>query len=230
MWACATASVAPLVRRPLDDREHALDHLLEVRVAVVDLDPAGGIAGGQRAVAVAQLLLQPTAGQPLAGAGTVVGHQDLGHLAPPARHRRVDVDQERDVGPQPGGAGVHDRIDDGAGQLTPGPGQHLGRVEVAIGDDDVRVRERGLQDLVGQLDLAGHVHEQLGPRRQRQVAGVAAEVPNPLGDRRRERAPFAEVLDLETSSAERGRHAVRDGGLSAAVDAFEDDEHSRVAS
>jgi hypothetical protein len=103
----------------------------------------------------------------------------------------------------------------------------LGGVEVAIGDHHVGAPQRRHQHLVAKLHFARDVEQELRARRERQVAGIAAEVADALGDARGERAPFAYVLDGQPARAQRLRHAVGDGGLAAAVNALEYDEHWR---
>ena len=101
-----------------------------------------GSPRGQRAVAGAQPQLKAAAGQPLARDRPAIGREDLGHLAPPARHRRIDVDQEDQIGPEPaGGRGEH-RARSLRREIAPRLRQHLGGVEVAIGDDHVGPRQR----------------------------------------------------------------------------------------
>ena len=180
---------------------------------------------GHRAVAGPQAGLKAAAGQPLARNRPAVGREDLGDLAAPPRHRRVDVDQEDQLGPEtPRGRGQHG-IDLSTGKIAPRLRQDLGGVEVAIGDDDVGALERRAQHFVGQLDLAGHVEQQLGPRGERHVARVPAEVANPLGHLGGERSLLAQMLDRQAALAQHLGDAVRDRRLATAVDPLEDDKH-----
>jgi hypothetical protein len=215
-------SVDQGARDGVDDRA---DHLLQRGVAVLHDDPARAVPLGQRAVADPQAGLKAAAGQPLARHRPAVGREDLGHLAPPARHRRVDVDQEGQVRPEsPRGGGQH-RIDLSAGKIAPRLRQHLGGVEVAIRDDHVGPSERRAEHLVGQLDLAGRVEHQLGPRGERHVARVPAKVANSLGHLGGEGPLLAQMLDREAALAQHLGDAIRDRRLAAAIDPLEDDKH-----
>ena len=79
--------------RRQDQRRDARDLRVHVGIGVVDHDPASRVALGQHAIAVAQADLHSAAGQPLARRRAAIAGDDLGNLAAPARHRRVDVDQ-----------------------------------------------------------------------------------------------------------------------------------------
>ena len=185
------------------------------------------ILGGERQVALAQVLPEAAARQPLARRRALLARHHLGDLAPAARDGRVDVDEHDHVGPHAARRVVDDAADRRLGQAADLPRQHLGRVQVSIGDDDVGARQRRDDDLLGELDLARHVEQQLGARHQRQVARVAAQVADRLRHPRREPAALARVLDGEAVLAQRRRDPVGQRRLSAAVDPLERDEHSR---
>ena len=125
----------------------------------------------------------------------------------------------------PAASSMIERIDR-VGQLAHVARQHLRRVEVTIGDDDVGARQRRDHHLLGELYLARDVEQQLGARDQREVAGVATEVANRLRHPRREQAALAGVFHGEAALAQGRRDPVGERRLSAPVDALEGDEHS----
>ena len=112
--------------------------------------------------------------------------------------------------------------------MTPVPREHLRRVQEAIGDDDVPVAQRRAHHLLDQLHVARDVEQHLRLGHQLEVAGVAPELADRLGDARGILAVGADVAHRQAARRERRRDLVRQRGLAAAVDAFEDDEHQNV--
>jgi hypothetical protein len=198
----------------------------KVGAGVVDDDPVLAVLGGDPQVAVAQPLHEAGARQALARAGA---HRRPGQLVGAAtgpRDLRIDVDQDRQVGRHMTGRGPQHRHSALGGQATPGSRHHRRRLHEAVGDHHVRLGERREDALLQLLGLAGDVEEELDERRQRQVALVAGELPDVLGDRRGELAAGADVGDGEPAGAQRLGDPVRHRRLARSVDALEHDEEA----
>jgi len=102
------------------------------------------------------------------------------------------------------------------------------RVQAPVGDADRAGGERGPDDLVELLRLAGEVQEELGARRQLDQRRVAGEVADAASHGRAEHPAVARVDHLAPGSPQPLRHPVRERGLPAPVDPLERHEHGQA--
>ena len=135
----------------------------------------------------------------------------------------VDVEHDREVWTQGGRGPARDLLE--LGDVDGAPGALVGeqRVDVAVGDDDHALGQRGQHDLVDVLGLVGGVDQGLGPRRQR-AGGVVEH------DAAQDRA------DVGAAGLAGEQHAVAEllepvdehpglGGLAGTLTTLEGEEH-----
>ena len=170
-------------------------------------------------------MLEADPGQSLARRRAPVVADEFARLAPRPRESRIDVDEHDQIGHDALGRRGEHRFRPRVREVPPVPSENARRVEKAVGEDHVVLRERGLQHLFDELNLARDVQEELGLRNDVEMTRVAAELADRLGHGGREAAVGAEMLHRERARRERLCHTIRDRGLTAAVDAFENDEH-----
>jgi hypothetical protein len=92
---------------------------------------------------------------------------------------------------------------------------------------DVGACERGQRRFLGELHLARDVEQELGARRELELACVAAQLANRLRNARGVHVVLAQVLDLEAACPEQLGEPRRQCRLAAAVDPLESDQHQK---